>query len=447
LLMFKLKNYKVISLRLRQDLDLVLPPLKLRLPAYWRRMPTRLLYNIFPQVQMIATKHTLVLEVLELLIQNTAMTTKSIESLGRLQWAIAVCPLTKSLLQPSWAWKMGLLALLMKAVSAEKTSTIPIGMNPSLTWKKNHKKANTGSTCSTEKARPLESGSVEDLSPDDFRNEMGLYGKCTRCFKSHDLPLEYQQGPAQVNDAPVDSDSSNESGRPPEMAEIIDLAHLVDWILTLYRPYLQISKKTWKDSPRAFQCFSKQIPWRIQGELARQGYTTVEDLADRWDSPEEARNHGPRELDFTEGNHGFTAQSTAFTAMRLLQAVRAARMLATIPGTAHTQGALPRSTTPGGSPLEISLDRRTLEETYMKTYKEAQTGATGPEQASSTPRAASRFPSPGKDLTGPYDNPRHGTTVAPHHVTASRTLGYTLRPLVEPLANDIHLFDDIVMLH
>ena len=114
---------------------------------------------------------------------------------------------------------------------------------------------------------------------------------------------------------------------------------------------------------------SKQIPWRIQGELARQGYTTVEDLADRWDSPEEARNHGPRELDFTEGNHGFTAQSTAFTAMRLLQAVRAARMLATIPGTAHTQGALPRSTTPGGSPLEISLDRRTLEETYMKTYK------------------------------------------------------------------------------
>ena len=56
------------------------------------------------------------------------------------------------------------------------------------------------------------SGSVEDLSPDDFRNEMGLYGKCTRCFKSHDLPLEYQQGPAQVNDAPADSDSSNESG-------------------------------------------------------------------------------------------------------------------------------------------------------------------------------------------------------------------------------------------
>ena len=74
---------------------------------------------------------------------------------------------------------------------------------------------------------------------------------------------------------------------------------------------------------------SKQIPWRIQGELARQGYITVEDRADRWDSPAEARNHGPRELDFTEGNHGFTSQSTAFTAMRLLEAVRPLESLST----------------------------------------------------------------------------------------------------------------------
>ena len=95
-------------------------------------------------------------------------------------------------------------------------------------------------------------------------------------------------------------------------------------------PYLQISKKTWKDSARAFQCCWS--PSRSHGgfkELARQGYTTVEDLADRCDSPEEARNHGPRELDFTECNHGFTAQSTAFTAMRLLEAVRPLESLTT----------------------------------------------------------------------------------------------------------------------
>ena len=82
-----------------------------------------------PQVQMTAPKHTLVLEFLELVIQNTAMTmtSKAIErALGRLQWATAVCPLTKNLKQPFCALKMAvtssgrppktvrLLALLMK---------------------------------------------------------------------------------------------------------------------------------------------------------------------------------------------------------------------------------------------------------------------------------------------------------------------------------------------
>ena len=93
-----------------EDADHVAPAMlatlmALGVPLSWKKTHLAEVNNI-PQVQMIATKHTLVLEVLELLIQNTAMTTKSIESLGRLQWAIAVRPLTKSLLQPSWAWKM-----------------------------------------------------------------------------------------------------------------------------------------------------------------------------------------------------------------------------------------------------------------------------------------------------------------------------------------------------
>eukprot|EP00438_Fugacium_kawagutii_P026793 Skav209679 [mRNA] locus=scaffold1603:85710:98860:- [translate_table: standard] len=73
---------------------------------------------------------------------------------------------------------------------------------------------------------------------------------------------------------------------------------------------------------------SKQIPWIVQGELARQGYVTVEDLGDRWDSPEQARTNGPRDLSFTDGTNGFTAQTSQFTAMRLLQAVRTARVAA-----------------------------------------------------------------------------------------------------------------------
>ena len=59
-----------------------------------------------PQVQMAATKHVLVLEILDHLIQDQVFSAKSIErALGRIQWATAVCPLTKSLLQPFWAWK------------------------------------------------------------------------------------------------------------------------------------------------------------------------------------------------------------------------------------------------------------------------------------------------------------------------------------------------------
>ena len=83
---------------------------------------------------------------------------------------------------------------------------------------------------------------------------------------------------------------------------------------------------------------------------------------------QKARTHGPGDLDFTDSNHGFTAQLSACTAMRLLQAVSCQAD----PGTARRgqhpghseQEHAPRSTT-----LELSLDRRTLEETYMKTFQ------------------------------------------------------------------------------
>ena len=115
---------------------------------------------------------------------------------------------------------------------------------------------------------------------------------------------------------------------------------------------------------------SKEIPWRVQGELGREGYVTVEDLADRWNSPEDARANGPHDLDFEAGNHGFTAQSTAFTAMRLLQAVRAAQQIATLPGGTSALHPLARGVTTAGSTLEASFDRRALEETYMKVYSQ-----------------------------------------------------------------------------
>ncbi|CAE7439728.1 MKK3, partial [Symbiodinium microadriaticum] len=59
--------------------------------------------------------------------------------------------------------------------------------------------------------------------------------------------------------------------------------------------------------------------------LAQEGYVTLEDIADRWDDPAAARTHGPRTLGFESGANGFTEQSSAFTAMRLFQAIKAAK--------------------------------------------------------------------------------------------------------------------------
>ena len=122
--------------------------------------------------------------------------------------------------------------------------------------------------------------------------------------------------------------------------------------------------------PLSVLLVSKQIPWRIQGEMGRQGYTTVDDLADRWNSPEDARTNGPRDLEFEAGQHGFTARITEFTAMRLLQAVRTARQMSSLPGGQQLTGLQARATSPLGSTLEATMDRRSLEEAYMKVYNQ-----------------------------------------------------------------------------
>ena len=59
-----------------------------------------------PRVQMAAPKRIKVMELLEELANGSPMSAKAIEkAMGRIQWATVCCPLTKSLLQPLWAWK------------------------------------------------------------------------------------------------------------------------------------------------------------------------------------------------------------------------------------------------------------------------------------------------------------------------------------------------------
>ena len=117
--------------------------------------------------------------------------------------------------------------------------------------------------------------------------------------------------------------------------------------------------------PLAAILVGKEIPWAIQAALGASGYVTVEDLADRWNTPVAARDNGPRDLEFQDGENGFNAQTSAFTAMRLLQAVRVAANLVRGGNQAdHPAG----QTSPTKAPLEVLCDRRQLEDAYVATH-------------------------------------------------------------------------------
>ena len=121
------------------------------------------------------------------------------------------------------------------------------------------------------------------------------------------------------------------------------------------QPHLDLLTK-----PLALILVAKQIPWVVQAKLAQEGYVTVEDLGDRWNTPEDARAQGPRDLEFRNGENNFDEASSRFTAMRLLQAVRAAKSMA------QTQLHVGRATAieppgTGKGPLDSLCDRRVLE--------------------------------------------------------------------------------------
>ena len=128
------------------------------------------------------------------------------------------------------------------------------------------------------------------------------------------------------------------------------------------QPHLDVLTK-----PLALILVAKQIPSLVQAKLAQEGYVTVEDVGDGWNTPEDARAQGPRDLEFRNGENNFDEASSRFTAMRLLQAVRAAKSMA------QTQLHIGRATTtepPGTAkgPLDSLCDRRVLETAYAEAY-------------------------------------------------------------------------------
>ena len=49
----------------------------------------------------------------------------------------------------------------------------------------------------------------------------------------------------------------------------------------------------------------KQIPYMIQAALAAEEYRSIEDIADRWNSPDLTRSDGPKELGFEPNKNGY----------------------------------------------------------------------------------------------------------------------------------------------
>lgn len=74
---------------------------------------------------------------------------------------------------------------------------------------------------------------------------------------------------------------------------------------------------------------SKGIPYVIMAQMATDGYTSLEDLADRWESIQEARQNAATDLCFrhTDRNGLFDQPTSARWAMRISQCVRQAQQL------------------------------------------------------------------------------------------------------------------------
>ena len=110
----------------------------------------------------------------------------------------------------------------------------------------------------------------------------------------------------------------------------------------------------------------KVVPYIIQHRLGEENYVTIEDLADRWDTPQSARTNGPAELGFRDGESGFNAKKSAYAAMKLYQVVRAAKVLVQgAPGSPSASGVA----TQRGMPLtEVLCERAQLEKEFMTKW-------------------------------------------------------------------------------
>ena len=110
----------------------------------------------------------------------------------------------------------------------------------------------------------------------------------------------------------------------------------------------------------------KGLPYFVQRGLATAGYTQLEDLADRWDTPQDARTKGPAMLKFKDGENGYDKDTEEFTSMKLYQVVRAAKLqVSGGPFSSSPQPPQPGVTVSPLGALDHNFDRDNLLQIYM----------------------------------------------------------------------------------
>ena len=122
---------------------------------------------------------------------------------------------------------------------------------------------------------------------------------------------------------------------------------------------------------------NKGLPYLIQAAIAKKGYTTCEDVADLYDSPEKAREFGPAEWGFAsvtppaEGPaEGWTKDETRFAALKLFQTVRQLHLQRQTPFPTNSgtpSGSVPRSAT--SLLVDATCDRGSCEEAMAAITK------------------------------------------------------------------------------
>ena len=68
-----------------------------------------------------------------------------------------------------------------------------------------------------------------------------------------------------------------------------------------------------------------RVPYSVQAAMAKEGYTTIADIADRWLTKAACRSDSPKDYNFNAGENGFDEKTSLRTAIRLSQAVEAAQ--------------------------------------------------------------------------------------------------------------------------